>query len=102
MFALGLVDKLKPEDLTGGRFIAGTGQINDDGDVLPIGGIQQKLVAADGVHASVFLTPADNCAEAVAAKPDGLTLIKVVNLDGALKALDQLRTGKGQPPTCSR
>jgi PDZ domain-containing protein len=102
MFALGLVDKLKPEDLTGGQFIAGTGQINDDGEVLPIGGIQQKLVAADGVGASVFLTPADNCAEAVAAKPAGLRLIKIETLDGALKALDQLRTGKGKPPVCTR
>lgn len=102
MFALGLVDKLRPEDLTGGRFIAGTGQITDDGEVLPIGGIQQKLVAADEKGATVFLTPADNCAEAVAAKPEGLDLIKVENLDGALRALETMRTGKGKPPACTR
>ena len=46
MFALGIYDKLTPGELTGGRFIAGTGEIDADGEVGPIGGIQQKLVAA--------------------------------------------------------
>ena len=43
MFALGIVDKLTPGDLTGGKFVAGTGTIDDDGKVGPIGGIQQKI-----------------------------------------------------------
>jgi len=101
MFSLGVIDKLDPEDLTGGIFIAGTGTIDDDGVVGPIGGIQQKLVAADAVGAEAFLTPADNCADAVRAVPDGLRLVRVSTLDEALRALEQLRQGQS-PPTCRR
>ena len=46
MFALGIVDMLTPGNLTGGRFVAGTGEIAADGTVSPIGGIQQKMVGA--------------------------------------------------------
>ena len=42
MFALGIVDKLTPGDLTGGKFVAGTGTIDDNGKVGPIGGIEMK------------------------------------------------------------
>jgi Lon-like protease len=99
MFALGIVDTLTPADLTGGRVIAGTGEITDDGDVEAIGGIQEKMIGAQRDGATVFLTPADNCSQATRAVPDGLKLIKVSTLDGAVKALAALRTGK-PTPTC--
>jgi PDZ domain-containing protein len=97
MFALGIIDKLEPADLTGGKIIAGTGTIDDDGNVGPIGGIPQKLVGAKDAHATVFLTPADNCAEAVANVPSGLTLVKVGTLDEALSALQALRDKQATP-----
>ena len=65
MFALGIIDKLGAEDLTGGKVIAGTGTIDDAGEVGPIGGIPQKLVGAKDAGAVAFLVPADNCDEAV-------------------------------------
>lgn len=99
MFALGIVDKLRPEDLTAGKIIAGTGTIDDAGRVGPIGGIPQKLVGAKQAGADVFLVPADNCAEAVDNAQPGLPLIRVGTLDEALAALDALRLG-GQPPRC--
>jgi Lon-like protease len=99
MFALGIVDKLRPEDLTGGKVVAGTGTIDDAGRIGPIGGIPQKLVGAKKVGADLFLVPADNCAEAVRnAQPD-LPLVRVGTLDEALAALDALRSG-GQPARC--
>ena len=61
MFALGIMDKLTPGGLTGGRFIAGTGEISANGAVSPIGGIQQKMAGARAAGATVFLTPAANC-----------------------------------------
>lgn len=67
MFALGLVDLLEPGDLTGGRTIAGTGEIRADGRVGPIGGVRQKLVAAVRAGATVFILPQRNLAEAQAA-----------------------------------
>jgi len=101
MFALGILDKLDPDDLTGGLVIAGTGTIDDEGRVGPIGGVPQKLVGARRANASVFLTPADNCAEALAnAQPD-LKLVKVTSLDDALAALQALREGR-EPTLCSR
>ncbi|MEU4713522.1 PDZ domain-containing protein [Micromonospora purpureochromogenes] len=99
MFALGIVDKLEPADLTGGKIIAGTGTIDDEGRVGPIGGIAQKLVGAKKAGAKVFLVPADNCAEAVRNPQPDLPLIKVGSLDEALTALDALRSG-GQPIRC--
>ncbi|MCW2586762.1 MAG: hypothetical protein JWN55_2278 [Frankiales bacterium] len=99
MFALGIIDKLGPDSLTGGRKIAGTGEITADGVVGPIGGIAQKLLGAKEQQATVFLSPAENCAEAKANKPDGLTLVRVATLKGALAALQTLRDG-GAPPSC--
>ncbi|MBY8874443.1 PDZ domain-containing protein [Micromonospora sp. PLK6-60] len=99
MFALGIIDKLEPADLTGGKIIAGTGTIDDEGQVGPIGGIAQKLVGAKEAGAKVFLVPADNCAEAVRNPQPDLPLLRVGSLDEALKALDTLRAG-GQPTRC--
>jgi len=101
MFALGILDKLDPDDLTGGMIIAGTGTIDDEGRVGPIGGVAQKLVGARRANATVFLTPADNCAEAVANAQPGLKLVKVTTLDDALAALRALREGR-EPTLCSR
>jgi Lon-like protease len=100
MFAVGIVEKLTPGTLADGRHVAGTGTIDDDGKVGPIGGVQQKVAAASEAGADVFLTPAGNCADAAAVNPDGLTLVRVETLDDALTALDALKTGRGDVPTC--
>ncbi|AJF67183.1 PDZ domain-containing protein [Streptomyces vietnamensis] len=103
MFALGIVDKLTPESLTEGRFIAGTGTIDDKGEVGPIGGIEMKLVGARNAGAEYFLTPADNCEAAAADTPAGLTLIKVNTIDDATKSLEKLRKGDTKAlPSCSK
>ncbi len=100
MFALGIIDKLTPGPLTGGRHIAGTGEIDDNGNVGEIGGIQQKIVAARRDGATVFLTPAGNCADAVKARPAGLRLIKVTKLSDALASLHNLSDGIDPLPSC--
>ncbi|MGN9846640.1 YlbL family protein [Nonomuraea sp. H19] len=100
MFSLGIFDKLTPGELTGGKKIAGTGTIQPTGEVGAIGGIQQKMVGAKDSGANVFLTPADNCAEAMKAVPDGLRLVRADTLHDAVLALDALRTGKGNVPAC--
>jgi PDZ domain-containing protein len=99
MFALGIMDKLTPSGLTGGRFIAGTGEISANGVVSPIGGIQQKMAGARAAGATVFLTPAANCPDAAGAVPQGMRLIKVSTLAGAVRDLRALRTG-GSVPSC--
>lgn len=93
MFALGIVDKLTPNDLTGGNFVAGTGTIDENGKVGPIGGIGMKTVGARAKGAEYFMTPKDNCSTAAKDVPDGLTLIKVNTIDDAVDALDDIRKG---------
>ncbi|MEU6878126.1 PDZ domain-containing protein [Streptomyces sp. NPDC046712] len=103
MFALGIVDKLTPGSLTDGKFIAGTGTIDDKGKVGPIGGIEMKLVGARDAGARYFLTPADNCEAAASDIPDGLTLIRVDTIDDATKSLEKLRKGDTKSlPSCSK
>ncbi|MCX5061278.1 PDZ domain-containing protein [Streptomyces sp. NBC_00461] len=102
MFSLGLYDKLTPGSLTGGKFVAGTGTIDDDGKVGPIGGIEMKTVGARSKGAQYFLTPADNCAAAAKDTPDGLTLVKVNTIGDALGALNDIRTNKTSDlPKCT-
>ncbi|WP_329247699.1 PDZ domain-containing protein [Streptomyces canus] len=102
MFALGIYDKLTPGSLTGGKFVAGTGTIDDDGKVGPIGGIEMKTVGARDKGAQYFLTPADNCAAAAKDTPGGLTLVKVNTIDDALGALKDIREGRTSDlPKCT-
>lgn len=63
MMALSLINALTPDDLTGGRKIAGTGEILLDGDVGPIGGLSYKIRAAEAEGAEVFLYPVENQGE---------------------------------------
>ena len=99
MFALGIMAKTGTQNLTGGKFIAGTGTIDPDGIVGPIGGIQLKMVAARDKGATVFLAPAANCSDVRADTPKGLTVVKVTNLSDAVHSLLALQSG-GAVPHC--
>ena len=87
MWAVGLYDLLTPGDLTRGRTIAGTGAIDLDGKVGPIGGILDKVVAARDANAKVMLVPRDNFDELRDVDTGDLTLIPVSTFDEAVKAL---------------
>jgi PDZ domain-containing protein len=97
MFALGIIDKLTAGNLTDGRFIAGTGEIDATGGVQPIGGIQQKMAGARNAGATIFLAPAGNCADTQGAVPAGLRVVRVSTLAGAVQALQNIRTGQPVP-----
>ena len=99
MLTLSVIDEMTPGNLSHGEFIAGTGTIAPDGKVGPIGGIPHKIQAAKDAGATVFLVPAANCAAAVDGAPDGIELVKVQNLTGAMDALASLGTNKARP-TC--
>jgi Lon-like protease len=89
MFTLTLYNMLSPGDLTGGRRIAGTGTINPDGTVGPIGGVQQKVAAAEEAGAEYFLSPAENYVDAVAAARS-IKVIKVATVEEAIAFLQSL------------
>ena len=88
MFTLAVYDALTNGDLTGGHKIAGTGTIDLDGNVGAIGGVQQKVAAAEQAGAQYFLVPKDNYADAraVAGK------IKVVQVGTAKEAIAFLQS----------
>jgi PDZ domain-containing protein len=99
VFSLAVVDKLTTGDLSGDRFIAGTGTIDSDGKVGSIGGITHKILAAHEAGATVFLVPADNCQEAMSAHENGIDLVKVDTLAHAVDSLKALSAG-GEAPHC--
>jgi PDZ domain-containing protein len=88
IFTLTVYNSLITQDLTGGRRIAGTGTINLDGSVGPIGGVKQKIFAAEAVGATYFLCPVDNYADAVSVAKT----IKVVKIATVQQAVDFLRS----------
>jgi PDZ domain-containing protein len=94
MLTLGILDLVGDEDLTDGALIAGTGTIDPEGTVGPIGGITLKMVTAKDIHADLFLVPADNCAEAKRVADPGFPLARVATLDDALKALSDFEAGR--------
>jgi PDZ domain-containing protein len=89
MWALGLYELLTPEDLTAGRTIAGTGVIGPDGRVYPIGGIADKVVAAQRAGATIFLAPKGNMAELEGVDTGDMQVIPVRTFDDAVAALQQ-------------
>lgn len=103
MFALGVYDVLTPGSLTGGKVIAGTGEIAADGTVGPIGGIRQKLVGAQSDGARLFLVPGPNCAEALTGDydPDRMRLVRADTLS---EAIDDVKAWVADPdadlPSC--
>jgi PDZ domain-containing protein len=97
MFALGIIDKLTPLNLTGGKFIAGTGEITASGQVQAIGGIQQKMVGARDAGATIFLAPASNCSDVKGAIPAGLQVVKISTLSQAVTYLEDIKAGQSVP-----
>lgn len=94
MFALSIVDRLSPGDLTGGRHIAGTGTITPDGAVGAIGGIPQKVLGAREAGAEAFLAPVDNCADLDGRVPEGLTVYAVDTLSTARATVEAVAEGR--------
>lgn len=103
MFALGIIDRLTPEGITGGLHIGGTGTIQQSGIVGPIGGIVQKLHGAKSAGATVFLAPAGNCREIAGNEPSGLRVVKIEQLRDAVSALEKLSKNQdlASLPSCT-
>jgi len=97
MFTLTLYNMLTPTDLTGGRRIAGTGTINPDGSVGPIGGVQQKVAAAEAAGAEYFLSPVDNYTDA-ASVAGKIKVIKVATVGDAIAFLQNLPANQAPGP----
>lgn len=91
MIALTVFDMVDEINLAAGREIAGTGAVDGAGNILPIGGLEQKVVAAASGAADLFLVPTTQASAAVAAVPPGsdLRVLAVATVDEALTLLQE-------------
>ena len=94
MIALTTYDLVSDVDLAAGRTIAGTGTLDLEGRVGPIGGIEEKVVSAERAGASIFLAPASQ-ADAARKAADGR--IQVIGVSTIEDAITSLRGDAGSP-----
>ncbi|MDC3412815.1 PDZ domain-containing protein [Aquibacillus sp. 3ASR75-11] len=103
MFSLEIYDQLTENDLTKGYQIAGTGEISYDGKVLPIGGVDKKVIAANEEGCSIFFAPNENGASGsdyeVAVKTakeidSNMKIVPVDTFEDALNYLEKLKPKK--------
>jgi PDZ domain-containing protein len=97
IFALGIIAKLSAKDLVASRMIAGTGTMDNSGQVGAIGGIEDKFIAARRAGATIFLAPSANCND-VHHIPSGLTVYSVSTL---AEAVTVLRNPRSAIPHCA-
>ena len=89
MMALNVYNDLIPEDITNSKIIAGTGTIEIDGSVGPVGGIKQKIIAAKRAGAELILVPVANFEEAQPFETDKTAIVAVDSFDEALAVISQ-------------
>ncbi|MGB7858921.1 MAG: PDZ domain-containing protein [Acidimicrobiia bacterium] len=90
MHTLAIIDTLTEGEMTKGNVIAGTGTIAVDGTVGAIGGIRQKVVAAEAAGASYVLVPVDNYESALTAERDHIEIVAIGTLDEAMAFFETL------------
>lgn len=105
IFAIGVVEKLTPEDLIRSRNIAGTGTISTSGDVGPIGGIAEKIIGAKEYGVEFFFTPIENCRDIVnieeLSQGQGAAAMKIVPVATLAEAISLLKLPENSKyPSC--
>lgn len=102
MFTLEIINQLLEDDITKGYQIAGTGTMESDGQVGRIGGIDQKVMAADSDGMEIFFAPDDEVAgdaesnytialETAEQIGTEMDIVPVKTLQDALDYLEQLQ-----------
>ena len=89
MMALNVYNNLIPEDLTNSMIVAGTGTIEIDGSVGPVGGIKQKVIAAKKAGAELILVPVANFEEAKIFETEETAIVAVDSFSEALSVISQ-------------
>lgn len=90
MYTLAIIESLTPGSLTHGNVVAGTGTVDLEGNVGSVGGVRQKVVAAEAAGAEYMLVPEGNYERAETAPSRNLQLVSVATVDDALGFLSGL------------
>ena len=87
MMALNVYNLLTKDDITNGKKIAGTGTIEIDGSIGPVGGVKQKVIAAKRANAGLILVPTANYEEANVFADSNTQIVAVDSFDNALNVI---------------
>ncbi len=91
MTALAIYNSLTKEDITKGSTIAGTGTIDNEGNVGEIGGVTYKLAGAVKNKSDVMLVPEANYEEAYKYKKKHNFDIELVSINNFEEAINYLK-----------
>ena len=92
LLSLAIYNHLVEEDITQGLKIAGTGTIDQNGNVGSIGGVKYKLKGAVKNNADIFLVPSgENYQEAIALQQQHKYKIKIIGVSTFEEALQELQ-----------
>ena len=89
MMALNVYNSLTQEDLTKGIKVAGTGTIEIDGSVGPVGGVKQKVIAAKKAGSSLILVPTANFDDAKPYIDEDTAIVAVNSFNQALDVISE-------------
>ena len=87
---LEIYNKLTKYDLTKGRKIAGTGEIDEDGNIVSIGGVKYKLAGAVKDKADIFIVPEKNYKTCLREKKKNNYKIKIISVSTFKEAIYKL------------
>ena len=88
---LDIYNKITKKDITGGLKIAGTGEIDQNGNIGTIGGVKYKLLGAEKKHADIFMVPnGENYEECMKLKKSKKLKIEVIGVSTFFEAVDKL------------
>lgn len=87
MFALEIIRQAGGQGPPPGVVVAGSGALLPDGRLTPVGGISQKVAAAEAAGATYFVAPRDEAAAARTAA-HRLTVIEATDVREALRAVE--------------
>lgn len=93
--ALSIYNKLVKEDITKGKKVVGTGEIDSEGNILEIGGVKYKLLGAEKQKADIFLVPkGDNYKTCRKVKKEKNLKIEIVEVGTLKEAIEYLENSK--------
>lgn len=90
MMSLAIYNALTEDDITKGLNIVGTGSIDNEGNILEIGGVKYKALAAEKNEADIFMVPKENYEEAIKVKKNRNLKVKIVEVSTLQDAIDYL------------
>jgi len=89
MMALNVYNSLIENDITNGIKVAGTGTIEIDGSVGPVGGVKQKVIAAKNAGASLILVPTANFNDIKSYIDDDTNIVPVDTFKQSLEVISE-------------